>query len=462
MEDLTVKEIAQAVHGKLLCGDPKTEISYVSIDSRDIRENTIFTPIIGAKVDAHQFIEQVFEAGAKATFTSRGEIVDESKPHILVLDTEQALVDLAIYYRARFQIPVIGVTGSVGKTSTKEMIAAALSTKYKVLKTAGNYNSTIGLPLMIFQLDHTYEIAVLEMGISHFGEMDTLVSAAHPETAVVTNIGVAHIGNLKSQENIRKEKLKIAQELKTDQNLYLNGNDAILLREAKERHSGARLYGYGEGLDYFAKDIHVKDGKQCFTFVWPQGQIEVEILQIGLHNVENAVVAMAIALQYGIDPQISREGIAAYEGLPMRQQILHLRDGIKLIDDTYNASPDSIKSEIGVLKLLDNPGKKIAVLADVLELGELSQQCHYELGCSVATSGIDGVVAIGPEMKALVEAVQEKNPAMLIRHFDRNQDAADYLAGEIQPGDALLVKGSRGMHLEEVVQALQEDFAQKK
>ena len=467
MESLTVREIVRAVHGTLLCGDPDTEISYISIDSRDIQENTLFTPIIGERVDAHKFLKQVFENGAKAAFTSRGAIVDETKPHILVEDTQEALGDLAIYYRSKFPVPVIGITGSVGKTSTKEMIAAALATKFRVLKTAGNQNSNIGVPLTLYRLGPEHEIAVVEMGISDFGEMDALVRFAAPETAVVTNIGVAHIGILKTQENIMKEKLKIAKDFKPGQNLYLNGNDPMLYRAAGDYPENAHLFGHqtaesgdaSGNFEYYAKNIHIKDGKQHFTFVWPQGETSVEIRQIGLHNVNNAVVAMAIAMAYGIDPEMAKEGLAAYAGVPMRQQILHLNNGIKVIDDTYNASPDSIKSGLQVLELLDNPGKKIAVLADVLELGDMSWQCHYDTGCFVSGCGIDEVVAVGEEMKALVQAVNEKNPSIITHSFMNNDDAAAYLKTIVGPGDALLVKGSRGMHQEEIVELLRDWFA---
>lgn len=470
MVNLTVKEIVGAVHGRLLCGNPETIVSYISIDSRDIQENTLFTPIIGERVDAHKFLKQVFDNGAAAAFTSHGEVVDVSKPHILVEDTERALGDLAIYYRSKFPVPVIGITGSVGKTSTKEMIAAALSVKFNVLKTAGNQNSNIGVPLTLYRLGPEHEIAVVEMGISDFGEMDALVQFAGPETAVLTNIGVAHIGILKSQENIMSEKLKIAKNFGPGQKLYLNGNDPLLCKAAADYTDNAVLFGHedikshsvhgvcgaGTGLEYYAENIHVKDGMQHFTLVWPQGKTDVVIRQLGLHNVNNAVVAMAIAMQYGIAPDDAKRGLAAYEGVAMRQQINHLRDGIKVIDDTYNASPDSIKSGIQVLELLDNPGRKIAVLADVLELGELSYTCHYDTGCHVAQSGVDEVVTVGEEMKALVKAVNEHSPSIKTHNFTCNTDAIQYLLSIIRPGDALLVKGSRGMHLEEIVAALKE------
>lgn len=470
MENLTVREIAQAVHGRLLCGDLETVISYISIDSRDIQANTLFTPIIGERVDAHQFIGQVFEKGAAAVFTSHGEIIDENKPHIFVENTEKALGDLAVYYKSKFPVPVVGITGSVGKTSTKEMIAAALSVKYHVLKTAGNQNSNIGVPLTIFRLGPEHEMAVVEMGISDFGEMDELVRFAQPETAVVTNVGVAHIGILKTQENIRSEKLKIAKNFDKGQKLYLNGNDPMLREIAAHAQDGQAtdgirmpvdtiLFGTGSDCEYYAENIHIKDGMQCFTFVCPQGKTEVTIRQLGMHNVNNAVVSMAIAMAYGIAPEAAARGLKAYEGVAMRQQINHLKDGIKVIDDTYNASPDSIKSGIQVLMLLDNPGRKIASLGDVLELGALSYQCHYDTGCLIAQTDIDEIVTVGEEMKALTKAVKEHRPSVITHNFTNNEEAADYLKKIVKPGDAVLCKGSRGMHQEEIVAALKEKFA---
>ena len=198
---------------------------------------------------------------------------------------------------------------------------------------------------------------------------------------------------------------------------------------------------------------------QHFTLVYPQGRTEVVIQQLGLHNVNNAVVAMAIAMQYGITPDDAKRGLAAYEGVAMRQQINHLSGGIKVIDDTYNASPDSIKSGIQVLELLDNPGRKIAVLADVLELGDLSYQCHYDTGSYIAQSGVNEVVTVGEEMIALVKAVGDHNASIKTHNFADNSEASDYLLSIVKPGDALLVKGSRGMHLEEIVAVLKEKFA---
>jgi len=454
MDNLTVKEVVGAIGGELLCGDINTKITSVCIDSRAACEGSLFVPIIGERVDAHRFIAQVFQDNAAAVLTSHGEIINSDKVHIKVEDTIKAIRDLALYYRSKFDLPVVGITGSVGKTSTKEMIAAALASKFNVLKTAGNQNSQIGVPLTIFRIESRHHIAVIEMGISEFGEMDNLVNIVKPDTGVITNIGVAHIARLGSQHNIMKEKLKIARDFTGNNLLYLNGNDPLLLSKAGSLGPGVRLFGTDAHLNYRGTNIRIKDGKQHFDFEYPGGNESIIINQLGLHNVNNAVAALAIAMQYGISPKEAKKGLADYQGIAMRQQIYHLNDGIKVIDDTYNASPDSIISGIEVLEELDNKGKKIAVLGDVLELGDLSWQCHYDTGITAAKKKIDEVVTVGSGMKAFAKAVTDTNRQILVHAFEDKAQAIDYLKKNIGSQAAFLVKGSRGMHMEEVVEAL--------
>ena len=438
MESFSVKDIVSAVDGKLLCGDEKTMVTNICIDSRDAGDGSLFVPIIGERVDAHKFIGQVFENGAAAVLTSRDEIVTENKPHILVENTEKALGALAVWYKKRFNIPVIGITGSVGKTSTKEMIAAALSPVYNVLKTAGNQNSNIGVPLTLFRLESGHEIAVIEMGISDFDEMAELADFVCPDTAVVTNIGVAHLAQFKSRENIMAEKLQIARHFGNSNTLYVNLDNDMLQTVANKTWSDERLEflrdkhilsfsADGGAADFRAENIHIKDGRQCFDFVCDDDKTEVCLLQLGLHSVSNALVALAIAMQYGVSLKEAKAGVESYEGIAMRQQVNHLSRGIKVIDDTYNASPDSIKSGAQVLVSIDNTGRKILSLADVLELGETAWDCHYETGLAIAKLPIDEIIAVGPMMKALIQAVNECAPHIVTTHFDDNASAAEYI-----------------------------------
>ena len=461
MEILTVKEIVEAVNGTLLAGNPDTVIEYICIDSREAHEGGLFVPIIGEKVDAHKFIAQVFDHGTPAVFMSHGEVLREDRAHILVKDTVKALGDLATYYRKKFDMPIVGITGSVGKTSTKEMISAALETGFKIMKTAGNQNSQIGVPLTLFRMEKGQELAVVEMGISEYNEMDNLVRFAEPDVAVVTNIGEAHIAQFGKMENTMKEKLKISKNFTEKNRIFLNGDDPLLREAALTMKCPVTMYGIGEHCDYRAENLHIEDGKNCFTMVYPEGREEVVIQQLGLHNVQNALVAMAVAKHFGLDPSVSKKGLEAYAGVAMRQQINHLNRGIKVIDDTYNASPASVKSGLDVLVQLDNPGRKIAVLADILELGEGSYKIHYDLGTDVSKTGVHMVVTVGQEMKALAKAIVDSGKGIAVCSFDTNDEASAWLVDHIGDGDAILVKGSRGMHEEEVVKALREAFSKE-
>ncbi len=458
VEAMTAAEIVKAVDGTLLAGDPETVIENICIDSREAGDGSLFVPIIGEKVDAHKFIAQVLDNGAAGVFMSHGDVVDSRKVHIRVKDTVKALGDLAAHYRQKFQMPIVGITGSVGKTSTKEMISAALETGFHIMKTAGNQNSQIGVPLTLFRMEKGQELAVVEMGISEFGEMENLVRFVQPDVAVVTNIGEAHIAQFGKKENTLKEKLKIAMNFTEKQRIFLNGDDPLLRRAAGKMKCPVTLFGTSEGCDYRAENMHIQDGKNCFTLVYPEGQEDVVIQQLGLHNVQNALVAIAVAGYFGIEPSIAKKGLMDYAGIPMRQQINHLAHGIKVIDDTYNASPASVKSGVDVLMQLDNPGRKIAVLGDILELGDVSWQCHYDTGAEIAEKNLQIIVTVGQEMKALAKAVIDSGAGIAVCSFDANKEAIQWLLENVSEGDAILVKGSRGMHEEEVVKALRERY----
>lgn len=458
VEAMTAAEIVKAVDGTLLAGDPETVIENICIDSREAGDGSLFVPIIGEKVDAHKFIAQVLDNGAAGVFMSHGDVVDSRKVHIQVKDTVKALGDLAAHYRQKFQMPIVGITGSVGKTSTKEMISAALETGFHIMKTAGNQNSQIGVPLTLFRMEKGQELAVVEMGISEFGEMENLVRFVRPDVAVVTNIGEAHIAQFGKKENTLKEKLKIAMSFTEKQRIFLNGDDPLLRRSAEKMKCPVTLFGTSEGCDYRAENMHIQDGKNSFTLVYPEGQEDVVIQQLGLHNVQNALVAIAVAGYFGIEPSIAKKGLMDYAGIPMRQQINHLAHGIKVIDDTYNASPASVKSGVDVLMQLDNPGRKIAVLGDILELGDVSWQCHYDTGAEIAEKNLQIIVTVGQEMKALAKAVIDSGAGIAVCSFDANKEAIQWLLENVSEGDAILVKGSRGMHEEEVVKALRERY----
>ncbi|HEX3022574.1 MAG TPA: UDP-N-acetylmuramoyl-tripeptide--D-alanyl-D-alanine ligase [Lachnospiraceae bacterium] len=493
MEPISIQDIVRATNGVLLSGKEDTMIKNVSTNSKEIGEGTLFVPIIGERVDAHDFIDGALSEGVSAVLTSRHTMENNpftaySQAVITVEDTKEALQNLASFYRKQFTIPVIGITGSVGKTTTKEMVAAALETRLNVLKTAGNMNSQIGLPLTIFRIEKQHQAAVIEMGISEEGEMRKLAKAAIPTHAIITNIGVSHIGQLGSRENIRKEKMNIVNEFSKDSCLFLNGNDDLLSqiptlkenicqndKELTQNYDKVDLsqvtfthlmdsnivtFGTNPSNQYAAKDIHVEDGHTFFTLQSPDGEENMELQVLGEHNVYNALVAVAIANQLGIPASEAKIGLKNYLPIAMRGQILET-NGIKVIDDTYNASPDSMKGGINVLLEIAPARRRIAVLADVLELGELSYQCHYEVGEYIATTKVDEVVTIGTRARAIAEAIENAKESITVnRHtitttsFSSNGEAIEYLNIILKPEDVVLVKGSRGMHTDEIVKEL--------
>ncbi len=480
--NIAVKEIVSVVNGTLLSGSEDMIITSASVNSREIKVGALFIPVIGERVDGHNFINGAFENGAVATFVARSrEITEflENKAYIQVEDTIEALQMLGSWYRDQFKMPVIGITGSVGKTTTKEMVGVALATKYNVIKTLGNMNSQIGLPLMMFHFEKEHEVAVIEMGMSEEGEMERLSAIAKPDIAIMTNIGVAHIGQLGSKENIRKEKLNLINDFvgnREKRMLFLNGDD-VLLREVKEqvdsislsdktkaalKETNCVLFGLENSFDFYGKDVFVKEGKTHFVLVYPNGEEEIVLSVLGLHNVENALVALAVAYELGIEPSVAKQGLLEYQPIAMRGQIYE-KNGITIVDDTYNASPDSMKSSANVLLQMEDLEKRMIVLGDVLELGEVSYECHYEVGVFIANASfngkkIDELVTVGTEARAIAKGVKETKGSehCIVHCFETNEDAFMYIKEKAKEKTGIIVKGSRGMHMETIVNGLLE------
>lgn len=482
MKEIHAEALAKAVNGTILSGAGDTLITSVSTNSKEITKGALFVPIVGERVDAHNFIDMALEAGAVATFTAKEcSKFLPGKVYIQVEDTTEALQLAAAWYRSLFDVKIVGITGSVGKTTTKEMIAAALGTKYNVLKTKGNMNSQIGLPLMMFYLEEDTQVAVIEMGMSEVGEMERLAAIARPDLAVMTNIGVSHIGQLGSQENIRKEKSNIMDYFSGECSLYVNGEDRLLhemkefvakkkknqpidtvLFDAKtiEKFSNCivKEFGQGDSCAFQATDVVRKGEGQQFKYKSATKEETVTLSVLGEHNIYNATVALAVAEEFQIDPSEAKKGLEDYKPISMRGQIYEC-NGKKIIDDTYNASPDSMKS--GALMLLDMEGiqRRILVFADVLELGVSSKKCHYDVGSFLAETKrhghqIDMVVTVGTEAKEICRAIKDCGSNIIAEDFENKADAEQYLLSNVKAGDAILVKGSRGMHMEEVVEAL--------
>lgn len=462
MEMLRIHEIVKAVHGVLLYGDENIAIYSVSTNSKEVEEGGLFVPIIGERVDAHNYIDSALLQGASAVLTSRETTAYmEGKVYIKVQNTLDALQDLARFYRSRFSLPIIGITGSVGKTTTKEMISSVLEQRYKVLKTSGNMNSQVGVPLMMFQIHSEHDIAVIEMGMSEFGEMERLASIVKPDVGVMTNIGVSHIAQLKTRENIRSEKLKMIQEFTEDGVLYVNGDDTLLADISVNPTSydldilsKIQVYTYGidNPCDYQGTKIR-NIGDETHFLYGKEGDKDITLGVLGIHNVYNALVALAIGEKYQVSYELAKKALYEYRPIAMRGQIREI-EGVVYIDDTYNASPDSMKSGISMLLALPNCNRRIAVLADVRELGEMSYDCHYGVGKYIAGKNVDLVVTIGEEAKAIADAINQYDKEMVTVSVTTNQEAISYLLGYLKIGDGVIVKGSRGMHTEEVLRGV--------
>ncbi|MDO5410160.1 MAG: UDP-N-acetylmuramoyl-tripeptide--D-alanyl-D-alanine ligase [Lachnospiraceae bacterium] len=455
MVQVTIKEVLEATGGTLLSGEDSVVLKHISIDSRTMEGSDLFVPFIGARADAHDFIGMAFDNGAAASLSMRADVETGKGPVILVKDTLTALQDLGRWYRKHIlKFPIVGITGSVGKTSTREMIYAALSSGLSVFSTKGNYNGQIGVPLTLSQMSPEDETAVLEMGMSLPGEMARISQVACVDYAVMTNIGISHIENLGSQENICLEKLHIIDGMKDGGVLFLNGDDPILAKIQVNRPIKTVFYGCSPRCQYRVQDIRTVENKAVFSAVI-QGKVYTVSLKVpGIHNVMNAMAALAVASEMGISVEGAIEAIENFAGFARRLEISEDR-GITIIDDAYNASPDSMKAALQVLDSMKSKGRKIAVLADMLELGEKAPEYHFETGLEAVDKRIDAFVLIG-ELASWIGRAIDQHSEVLTKYCRTNQEAADWLISWLKPGDMVLFKGSNSMKLKEVIDAVRQ------
>lgn len=450
MKPLTMKHIAEATGGHLT-GDSALAVTSVAIDSNQAQPGSLFVPQIGKRVDAHDFIRSASEKGAAAAVVSRQPAdISVFPAWVTVDDSLRALQDIALFHRSRFSVPIITVTGSVGKTSTKDMIADALSASWLVAKTAGNMNSRVGLPLSLLTLDDGDQAGVFELGMSEFGEMAELSRISRPDIAVITNIGISHIEQLGSQENIMREKLSISTGMSEKGILILNGDDPFLVPHRGKLPQRTVFYGMNDWCDYRAGEILSDLPGVSFVLNYPGGSLPVKLPVPGQHNVYNALAALAVADLCGIDLTSAAAALADFHSEKMRLQLSDCH-GIRVIDDTYNASPDSMRAALAVLADCKTARRRIAVLADMFELGELSQQSHYDLGLTVASLGIDLLLTVGERAAGIADGADSAGGSTKIERFLSNAEAISRLSHLLEPGDAVLIKGSRGMHTEEIV-----------
>ncbi|NLH96479.1 MAG: UDP-N-acetylmuramoyl-tripeptide--D-alanyl-D-alanine ligase [Clostridiaceae bacterium] len=454
MVGLMIDEIMEATHGKILGGDSRVMVADISTDSRKISPGSLFIALKGEKFDGNDFIADAFANGAAAAMTDRDAEEFPGKTVIKVEDTLKALHDLASHYRDRFSIPFVGITGSVGKTSTKDMVACALGARFNVLKNEGNLNNEIGVPLTIFRLEPGHEAAVIEMGMSGFGEIRALTRIVKPKVGIITNIGLSHIEKLGSRQDILRAKLELLEGLQPDGVLILNGDDVMLSGVKDLLEVRTVSYGLEEDADYQAYNIRSKGEKGTdFNIKLGGNEYDVHVPAPGVHNVYNALAALAAGHELGVPAELLVSGIDGYIPGNMRLNIIRC-NGLIVINDVYNASPQSVKAAIDVLDEIE-AGRRIAVLGDMLELGSWSADAHRETGAYVAGSRTDLLIAVGKAAAHIAEGAAGAGfPGSRTAVLANNGEAIRYLQGIVRRGDAILVKGSRGMMMEEIVNAL--------
>lgn len=452
MDNIKLQDIVKAIGGKLLVEGKQRDFSRVVIDSREVNKGDIFFAIKGENFDAHKFVDNVLENGAGLVIVHKEEeykSFSEDSSIVLVEDTKKALLDLASFYIDTLDIKVVGITGSTGKTSTKDLIAAALSEKYKVFKTKGNFNNDIGMPLMILELNKDYEVAILEMGMSNLGEIETLARVAKPDIAVITNIGTSHMENLKTRDNILKAKLEITTLFNENNVLIVNGeNDKLHDLES----NNYKIVKIGTESDYNFKGCRIIIDKDNIEFsVKENGRAIDQTIFVpvpGKHNVLNSLLAVAVARHLGVSYEEIAEGIKNLEATSMRLDVIK-HEGYTIINDAYNASPDSMIAALEVLKTYE--GRKIAVLGTMKELGEESPKAHEEVAKYAKDSKVDMLITLGEFNSDFEAGFGSEN----FKAFDSIEDIVHYLKQNLKDGDVLLVKASRSMKFENIINELQ-------
>ena len=458
MHKIYVEDIIRECNGKLVIGDSKKECINFCKDTRIIKENDVYIGIKGENFDGNKFYDKAFDNGASVCILDNIEDIDinkyKDKTIIKVEDSIIALGKIAAYKRSLYNIPVIAITGSVGKTSTKDMIASVLETKYNVLKTEGNNNNNIGMPLTILKLkDHN--CMVLEMGMNHFNEISYLTKIAKPTIAVITNIGTAHIGNLGSRENILKAKLEILEGLHKDGVLCINNDNDLLYKEydkLKNKYK-VKTIGIDNISDYMAYNIKEDITGSIFTIKDKNTEEKVQVNVATRPFIYNSLMGYAIGKELNIESDLIKKGISNLKLTPHRLEKKVNKNGVTVIDDTYNASYDSMKSSIELLGKSNN--RKIAILGDMLELGEYSEQIHRKIGEDVVNNNIDILITVGALSTYIKdEAIKKGFNKNNIYSFEKQEDTYDLLKDILKSGDLVLIKGSHGINLEKVVEEI--------
>ena len=448
MAEFTIDEVLMATGGSLLSAHKQT-FSGVSTDSRTLKPGNLFIALKGENFDAHDFLLRAVENGAAGVLISNREAyLPDKVTAIATNDTLKSLQDLAAFHRRRFSIPVIAITGSNGKTTTKDMIGAVLAGKLNVLKTQANYNNEIGLPLTLLNLTAAHQAAVVEMGMRGRGEISLLAKVALPTVGVITNVGETHIELLGSIENIAAAKAELIEGLAPDGLAVLN-YDIPLVRAMKAKTSARTVfYGLTDGADISAREISSNQQETSFTCVWPKGEFSVTVPAIGRHNVYNSLAAVAVGLELGLDPVEISSGLKSFIPSAMRLHI-EKKGEYTIINDAYNASPLSMAAAIETLDAVAGY-RKVAVLGDMLELGEFAEEAHRRVGRKLAEEDVQVVITVGRLASFIAAAALEEGVGVTVS-CQNHEEAQEALRKLMRAGDIILIKGSRGMKMEKIL-----------
>ncbi|MHB8482001.1 MAG: UDP-N-acetylmuramoyl-tripeptide--D-alanyl-D-alanine ligase [Nitrospiria bacterium] len=454
--ELSVKEVLEATHGKLMDGKPGVLIRQFCTDSRKIEPGSFFIPLKGPKFDGHHFIDQACQAGAVGYLREKGFRSGSKGICIEVEDSLKALQEIAAYVRRSFKGPVVAVTGSNGKTTTKEMLYAVLTRKYPVLKSEGNLNNHIGVPVTLLRLDAFHQVILLEMGINHPGELGRLCEIGRPTAGLITNIGETHLEGLGNVEGVARAKGELLDFLQ--EGVALLNRDTLFYDSLKKRQKGKSVtFGLAEDADF--RGVHIRSGQKGVTFTLKQEKIEGEIyLSVpGTHNVYNALGAAAAASTLGCTLSEIIQGLESFHPVPLRSEVINLNGRIKVLSDTYNANPSSMEAAVRMLADLgkDENRKTVAVLGDMLELGKSSKEAHFKLGQTIGRLKIGQLYLVGAEARQVYQGAVENGMAEeAVKVCSTHEEIAEEINRFPAVRSLILIKGSRGMKMENVLELL--------
>lgn len=456
MEGTTLDQLAQAVGGTLLGGaTPDAAVTRVSFDTRELQEGDVFLPLVGERTDGHNFIGQALEKGALASFTARrpAELLP-GKGYILVEDTATVPAALARWYRGRFSLPIVAVTGSVGKTTTKDMVSAVLSEKFSVHKTPLNHNNTLGVPMALLDLEAKHQVSVIEMGMNHAGEIDAISALVKPDIALITNIGDAHIENLGSREGILAAKAEVFAHMPDDGVAILNGDDELLMTLKGKIKQRIVTCGASPYNDYYVSHLDrdlATDDLHC-TLHTPKDTVELTIPAVGDYMIYPVLMAAAVGERLGMTAEEIARGVLRYAPTKMRMNVIDRGAQVRILDDCYNANPQSMRAGLQTLAATQRDFKA-AILGDMLELGPLGPGLHTMVGQLIAENHINCLVAIG-ELARYTATAAEEAQVPQVYWFATKEEAMPTIAKLVEPDSAILVKASRRMAFEDIVQYL--------